>query len=194
MAGTSFSLVAAVLSTRCPGLRMWAVRLGAPLVVVAAASAIAYAAVPVTFVAGNPLHAADLNSDFSNLDGRTTALETTSAQLAAAVQTLQSQVAALQNAPAPTALPAGSIQVEAAICAFNTSAGTDCTCPTNEVAISGGAFAGTGGSGTNWINESRNLGRDGGAGSNVWRITCVSSSSLARTPCVDPFAVCAAVQ
>jgi hypothetical protein len=188
------SRLCTALSTRFLAIERWAVRFVAPLALVAAASAIAYAAVPVTFVAGNPLHAADLNSDFSNLDGRTSALETTSAQVVSEILALQAQVAALQAAPAPTALPAGSIQVEAAICAPNTASGTDCTCPTGEVAISGGAFAGVGTAGTNWINESRNLGPGGGASSNVWRITCVSSSSTARTPCEDPFAVCAVVQ
>jgi len=156
-------------------LKYTAVRFGLPVGILLGAGAMAYAQSVslVTFTAGSPLHAADLNTNFSEL---------------------QSQITALQTAPAPTTVPAAAITVETANCVYDsTSTLTDCTCATNQVAISGGAYAGTGADGTNWIAESRN-GATSGLGSNLWRITCVSSSTTKRVECVDAFAICVAVQ
>jgi microcystin-dependent protein len=58
-----------------PRAKRWALRLGIPAAVLAGVSAIAYASVPVAFTANSPLRAADLNADFTSLDGRVTALE-----------------------------------------------------------------------------------------------------------------------
>jgi hypothetical protein len=57
-----------------PRAKRIALRIGLPLLVLGVASA-AFASVPVTFTAGSTLHAADLNSNFSALDARITALE-----------------------------------------------------------------------------------------------------------------------
>lgn len=58
-----------------PRLKLLAVRIGLPIAALLVASAIARASVPVAFVAGGTLKSADLNSDFSNLDGRLSVFE-----------------------------------------------------------------------------------------------------------------------
>jgi hypothetical protein len=56
-------------------LKPWALRVGVPALVIAGALAVAHAAVPKTWTAGEPLKAADLNQNFSKLDERLSALE-----------------------------------------------------------------------------------------------------------------------
>jgi len=152
--------------------------MGAPALLVAAASAIAYASVPVTFVSGNPLHAADLNTDLDSLDGRITTLETaaptyaTSSQLAAQVAQLQAQITALQS---PTSI-AGGLQwfsvpgdALAAPCAAGSDEVVDCTCPAGTYVVSGGGAAldDTG----DTLRESRPI------STTAWRTTCVSGTT-----------------
>jgi hypothetical protein len=76
------------------------------------------------------------------------------------------------------------------------SQSTDCTCGADEIAISGGGFAGGGPTGnTYWLNESNN-GLNMASTANIWRITCVNNEAnpAARIDCVAPFALCMAVQ
>jgi hypothetical protein len=159
-------------------VKKWAFSVGAPVIAVAAVGAIAYASVPVTFVAGNPLRAADLNSDFSSLDGRITALETaaptyaTGSQLDAGIAELQSQITTLQT---PTSLPgklhyyAVSGTALAAPCAISSGAVVDCTCPAGSFVVSGGAAANdaTGDS----VRETRPI------STTAWRMTCLSGTT-----------------
>lgn len=148
------------------------------MLVIGAVSAIAYASVPVTFVSGSALHAADLNNDFSSLDGRITTLETagptyaTGAQLEAGVGELQTQITTLK---APTSIPGGlhyyavSGTALAAPCAISSGSIVDCTCPAGSFVISGGAAA-TDATGDT-VRESRPI------STSVWRMTCVSGTS-----------------
>lgn len=58
-----------------PRARKLLVRVGLPIAFVLGGSALAYANVPKTWNAGDPLKAADLNENFSSLDARLVALE-----------------------------------------------------------------------------------------------------------------------
>lgn len=159
-------------------VRKWGLSAGAPVIAVAAVSAIAYASVPVTFVAGSPLHATDLNSNFSSLDGRITVLETaaptyaTGSQLDAGIAELQSQITALKT---PTTIPGNLHYYEvsgtalAAPCAISSGAIVDCTCPSGSFVVSGGAAANdaTGES----VRESRPI------STTAWRMTCLSGTT-----------------
>jgi hypothetical protein len=75
-----------------PRAKRMAMRFGVPAFILGVAT-VAYAGVPVTFTAGNTLHAADLNSNFSYLDTQIGTLQTN-------VTALQASVAALQAIPA----------------------------------------------------------------------------------------------
>jgi hypothetical protein len=55
-----------------PHVKRWALRIGIPLAVLLGGSAIAYAAGLVTWTDGQTLKAADLNANFSNLQGQIT--------------------------------------------------------------------------------------------------------------------------
>jgi hypothetical protein len=57
-----------------PRAKRLALRIGIPLLVLGGAT-VAYASVPVNFMAGSTLHAADLNANFTALDARITTLE-----------------------------------------------------------------------------------------------------------------------
>jgi hypothetical protein len=160
-----------------PRVRRWGLWTGLPLLVLGGA-AIARAAPPslVQFATGTPLRASDLNANFAALQGQITQL------MNAGIST------------AATALPAAALRVETINCSTdNTYVISDCTCAPNEIAISGGAYAGSGGVGTNWLTEDRN-GLSAGSTANVWRVACVSSTSKKRVACNYPFAVCARVQ
>jgi len=63
-----------------PRAKRLALRFGVPAVILGIAT-VAYANVPITFTANTTLHAADLNTNFSALDARITALETSVAGL-----------------------------------------------------------------------------------------------------------------
>jgi hypothetical protein len=103
------------------------------------------------------------------------------------------------SASVATAVAAASVRIEQTNCAQqNVGTGgagygnvyTDCTCHSNEVAVSGGAFAGNQ---TNWIDDSEN-GVVGGGSMSTWRVACVDKASGYRVPCTSPFAVCVGVQ
>jgi hypothetical protein len=159
-------------------VKKWLLPIGAASILLAAASAIAYASVPVTFVAGGPLHAADLNNDLTSLDGRISTLETaastyaTTAQLTSQITALQSQITALQT---PTTI-SGNLKwysvsgtALAAPCAISTGAIVDCTCPSGSFVVTGGAAATDGTADS--IRESRPL------STTAWRATCVSGTT-----------------
>jgi hypothetical protein len=61
-----------------PRMKRCALRLGIPAAIVVGVGAIAYASVPVSFTPHSPLTAAELNANFTSLDGRVTTLETAS--------------------------------------------------------------------------------------------------------------------
>lgn len=155
----------------------WLLPIGATALMLAAASAIAYASVPVTFVTGGPLHAADLNNDLTSLDGRISTLETasstyaTASQLTMQISTVQAEIAALQK---PTAISANlkwysvSGTALAAPCVAS-GAIVDCTCPSGSFVVSGGAAASDATGDT--IRESRPI------STTAWRATCVSGTT-----------------
>jgi hypothetical protein len=81
-----------------------------------------------------------------------------------------------------------AVRVETMHCAEVTADhAVDCTCNTNEVAISGGTFtAGTG----NMINASQAGPSYAGGTAQTWRVSCVDPTGT-RVSCAMPFAVCA---
>src|SRR5215831_18393146 len=111
-----------------PRAKRWALGIGLPLAAILGGLSIAYAAVPKTWTANEPLKSADLNANFTDLDTRVSALETTIAN-----QTLH-----------------------LATCT-NGAGFTTCVCPAGEIAISGGALPSSSG-GQGFLVESRNIG------------------------------------
>jgi hypothetical protein len=94
------------------------------------------------------------------------------------------------NAAVASSMATASVRVATGTaCATDCGNGCfDCTCQSNEVAISGGAFAGQGDS----INGNQQ-GTSYGGSLQTWRVSCVDSTG-ARVACADPFAVCLRVQ
>jgi hypothetical protein len=78
-----------------------------------------------------------------------------------------------------------SVRIETETCATGFDSQVDCTCASNEVAISGGAYSGTP---SNMLNASQ-AGPTGGASPRVWRTSCVNPLG-GRVPCKQPFAIC----
>jgi hypothetical protein len=187
-----------------PRVKRWALRIAVPAVVVAA-SAIAYASVPISFIAHGPLTAADLNADFTNLDGRVTALETlvpnathavsadsaTNATHATSADTATSATSAT-TATTATSVASASIRLitNATMDCRPLDGGngpaTRCYCAANEIAISGGAFPGLG----NELHDSLNL---GAGSSEIWEVGCANTSGV-RLVCPKAFALCLRVQ
>jgi hypothetical protein len=67
---------------------------------------------------------------------------------------------------------------------------TDCNCAANEIAISGGAWAG---GQANALNDSsQGLSISGGA-AQLWRVSCADAAGN-RVVCANPFALCLRVQ
>jgi hypothetical protein len=84
---------------------------------------------------------------------------------------------------------AASARVETSNCVQVGSAGnlaTECTCRSNEVALAGGANAG---SASNSLNSTQ-AGVTYGASAQTWRVACVDSTG-ANVACTQSFAVCA---
>jgi hypothetical protein len=182
-----------------PRVKRWAIRVGIPAAVVAGLGAIAYASVPISFIAHGPLTAADLNADFNSLDGRVSLLETlvpnathaVSADSAANATHAASADSATNAMTAATATSVAhdSVRIETTSCVQVDLGGgpaTRCTCGANEVAISGGAYSGSPG---NMLNDSLNLGGTG----QVWEVSCVNPSGT-RVTCSMPSAMCLRVQ
>jgi hypothetical protein len=98
------------------------------------------------------------------------------------------------SAGAANVVANSAFRVEKACDPVRTSGATDCICAANEVAISGGAFAG----GSLAINASQQgLSYGDVLGARVWRLSCVDSGAVGgpmRVPCITPFAVCVRVQ
>jgi hypothetical protein len=146
-----------------------------------------------------------------NIDGRTKvgavpyameaqhAVEATSAKTAAQAMHSASADSApsaktADSATVANSLASAAIRIETTNCQYPTPVGlypaTDCTCNANEVAISGGAYAGQ----TTYKLSQSVQGVNVGLNLQVWRVSCVDDASPGNAvQCAVPFAVCLAV-
>jgi hypothetical protein len=134
-----------------PAAKRVALRIVLPAMVLAGASAIAYASVPKVWTAGEALKAADLNADFSSIEARIGSVED-----GGLPGGLQSYIVPGNALVPPCAVVGGTDPV------------VDCTCPTGTYLVSGGAYVNLGGG---YLRESEPL------STTTWRATCSSGSN-----------------
>jgi hypothetical protein len=126
------------------------------------------------FAPGTAISSSEMNENFADLNHKLSNVEDEVAAGAAALRT-------------------GSLRlIEGAACVWNEDAElTDCTCEQGEIAISGGATAGSACTGNvvDIIAESGPLTTD----PRIWRLVC-ERSNASKFECCDPRAFCLKVQ
>lgn len=116
----------------------------------------------VTWQEGQTLKASDLNANFSYLDGRITTLMNTPPRATAADMLPRRLFRVIQNEACTVSGPS------------ETAHYADCTCASDEVAISGGGFCGL----ENALIENAALNVNNTRLSTVWRLQCEASNPL----------------
>jgi len=171
-------------------------------VAVVATGSIASADVPNLFESGETLTALALNENFDHLHDRLADVELSLAEgVPLAIQANTASVAAAAAggefavpgtlAVAGDASVGGSLAVAGTLSIgltkstnCNVATYTDCTCPAGHVAISGGAYAGSGRA----LDESLNT--DASGVGPVWRLGC-RDATFTRVACQSAHAICA---
>jgi hypothetical protein len=181
-----------------PRVKRAALWIGLPIAALVGASAVARAAVvPKAWTSGEALKAMDLNTNFASLDSRANALDARITALESLAPNA-AHAATADTATTATSVATASVRFESSAwdgtkgCQSRAIAGRNvviCTCAPNEVAISGGAYAGA------WTYDIDTSVSDGVTGSSAreWQLGCHDSGGNPQG-CANPFAVCLRVQ